>query len=120
MRADPIASPRSPTRGHAGRLEAALIALAGGHGRVIHHRERNWASITFAGTRHCVRILYDTPDAIEGGEALIATLPDHEFVLPGRVVADATIRSVDHVMEAPDAAGPTLTVTCELLLLEDG
>ncbi|MBB3035501.1 hypothetical protein [Alteriqipengyuania lutimaris] len=115
----PAPAPSAARRGHAGRLEAALIALAGGHGHVFDHRERGWASITFAGARHTLRITFDTPQAIEGGEALIAELPDHEFALPGRLVADATVSAVDHVQAAADGSGPRLTVTCELLLLDD-
>jgi len=120
MKADSIARPPRGPRGHARRLENALRGLALGHGSVIDHRERSWASITFAGTRHTLRIAFEGPDAIEGGEALIATLPDHEFALPGQLVADATVVAVDHVLEAPAGSGPRLTVTCELLLLEDG
>ena len=112
----PAPSAHRRHRGHAGRLEAALIALAGGHGRVLDHRERNWASITFAGTRHTLRMAFDTPRAIEGGESLIADLPDHEFALPGRLVADATVSEVEHTLEP----APRLVVTCELLLLDDG
>ena len=97
------------------RLVEAVMALADGHGEVVEHRARSWASITFAGTRHTLRIVFDTPEAIEGGEALIAMLPDHEFALPARLVADATVSTVDHVLEP----APQLTVTCELLLLED-
>ena len=107
---------RNAPRGHAGRLESALIALAGGHGEVLDHRERSWASITFAGTRHTLRMVFDTPEAVEGGEALIAALPVHEFALPGRLVADATVSAVDHAAGPP----PRMVVTCELLLLEDG
>jgi len=47
---------------------------------------------------------------------LIAELPDHEFALPGQLVADASVSAVDHAL----APSPRLTVTCELLLLEDG
>ena len=120
MRAETIATPAPPQppqrRGFAARLERALCEIAGGHGRVLEHRERSWASITFAGTRHRLRIAFDTPEAIEGGEMLIAALPDHEFTLPGRLVADVTVSAVDHVLEP----APSLTVTCELLVLEDG
>lgn len=107
--------PPSPPRGPAARLERALIALAGGHGRVIEHRERNWASITFAGTRHEIAIAFDTDRAIAGGEELIATLPDHEFAIPGQLVADAQVRKVVH--RAQPAA--SLTVHAEFLLLQD-
>ncbi|MEL7691549.1 hypothetical protein [Citromicrobium bathyomarinum] len=116
MRAESIPSARQPRRGNSARLERAVLALAGDHGRIVEHRERNWASITFAGTRHTLRIVFDTPEAIDGGETLIAALPDHEFALPARLVADATVSAVDHVM----GPAPQLTVTCELLLLEDG
>ena len=115
MRAEPIAPARQPRRGNSARLEPAVLELSGDHGRIVEHRERSWASITFAGTRHTLRIVFDTPEAIEGGEALIAMLPDHEFALPARLVADATVSTVDHVLEP----APQLTVTCELLLLED-
>ena len=124
MKADPIAaSPRATRglrRGASGRLENALRAVALGHGAVIEHRERSWASITFAGTRHTLRIAFEGTEAIKGGEALIAGLPDHEFALPGQLVADATVSAVDHVQADADGSGPRLTVTCELLLLEDG
>ena len=105
MQAEAPPSP-APRRGNAGRLERALIALAG----------RGWASITFAGTRHTVQLAFETPEAIAGGEVLIAELPDHEFALPGQLVADASVSAVDHAL----APSPRLTVTCELLLLEDG
>ena len=116
MQVEPIAATPRIRRGTSGRLEAALLALAGGHGRVVEHRERGWASITFAGTRHMVRIAFEGADAIEGGERLIAALPDHEFALPGRLVADATVSAVEHAM----APAPRMVVTCELLLLEEG
>ncbi|GAB5349958.1 hypothetical protein [Alteriqipengyuania sp. 357] len=118
MRVDPIDAPaaRPARRGFTGRLEAALIALAHGEGDVIDHRERNWASVTFAGTRHSVRIAFEGTAAIDGGEALIAALPDHEFTFPRRLVADATVSAVDHAL----APAPRMVVTCELLVLEDG
>ena len=108
MQAEAPPSP-APRRGNAGRLERALIALAGGEGRVLDHRERGWA-------RHTVQLAFETPEAIAGGEVLIAELPDHEFALPGQLVADASVSAVDHAL----APSPRLTVTCELLLLEDG
>ena len=75
MQAEAPPSP-APRRGNAGRLERALIALAGGEGRVLDHRERGWASITFAGTRHTLRIAFDTPEAIEGGPIAIVRTGD--------------------------------------------
>ena len=71
-----------------------------------------WASITFAGTRHTVSMCFSGIAAVEGGEALIALLPDHEFAIPGQLVADATVIAVDHRV-MPE---PRMAVTCELLL----
>ena len=53
--------------------------------------------------------------AVEAGETFIADLPDHEFAIPGQLVADASVREVDHRFGAEER----LVVTCVLLLLED-
>ncbi|MCE2843487.1 MAG: hypothetical protein ACK44O_12700 [Novosphingobium sp.] len=54
--------------------------------------------------------------AVEAGEALIAALPDHEFAIPGQLVADASVVSV----EQSPLPEPRMLVELELLLLEDG
>jgi hypothetical protein len=46
----------------------------------------------------------------------IVFLPEHEFMLPGQLVADAAVTEVDHRL-IPE---PRLTVSVELLLLEEG
>ncbi|AKM10128.1 hypothetical protein [Croceicoccus naphthovorans] len=97
------------------RIEAALRALSGGHGRVVIHREVPWASITFSGSRHTLSLTFSGAEAVEAGERMIADLPDHEFIIPGQLVADAQVLSVDHAM-LPE---PVLRAEVELLLLED-
>jgi hypothetical protein len=97
------------------RLVEALAALAQGRARVVSHTETAWASITFAGTRHKLVLEFAGAEAVEAGECFIAFLPDHEFTLPGQLVADAAITEVDHQLEPP-----LLRVTAELLLLEEG
>ncbi|MES2699292.1 MAG: hypothetical protein V4647_06755 [Pseudomonadota bacterium] len=97
------------------RLLEALAALAQGKATVLTHSESSWASITFAGTRHRVVLEFTGADALDAGECFIAFLPEHEFAIPGQLVADAAVVEVDHV-----AAPPVLRVTCELLLLEEG
>lgn len=106
---------RPPRRTDADRLREALIALAGGHGVVASHEERAWASVTFAGARHRVVLEFTGNDAVPGGEALIADLPEYEFTLPRQLVADAAICAVEHTL-LPE---PKLRVECELLLVED-
>ncbi len=108
-------SRRSPRRTDADRLGEALIALAGGHGAVVAHDEQPWASVTFAGVRHRITLQFTGADAIEGGEAMIAQLPEHEFTLPRQLVADAAVCAVKHAL----LPAPNLNVTCELLLVED-
>ncbi|MXO51082.1 hypothetical protein GRI42_07175 [Erythrobacter gaetbuli] len=84
-------------------------------GQVLTHTEKAWASITFAGTRHSLALLFAGDEAVEAGERFVAELPDHEFAIAGQLVADAGVSEVEHRM-VPD---PRLLVQCELLLLED-
>ncbi|TAD81915.1 MAG: hypothetical protein EAY70_04245 [Sphingomonadales bacterium] len=105
-----------PRRTLADRVRAALMQLTGGHGTVLAHEEKAWASITFAGTRHEVVLEFCGPEAVAAGEELIERLPDHEFTLPRQLVADATVTKVDHRF----AAMERLEVTAVLLLLEEG
>ena len=96
-------------------LLSALMDLAGGKAELLRHAERNWASVTFSGTRHSVVLAFTGIEAIAAGEALIEALPDHEFAIPRQLVADAAVVAVEHTL-LPE---PRLEVTAELLLLED-
>jgi hypothetical protein len=99
----------------ADRLREVLSELARGHGQILAHSETAWASVTFSGTRHRVELAFEGTEAVEAGERFIALLPEHEFAIPGQLVADATVVEVDHRL-APE---PRLTVVAELLLLEE-
>ncbi len=103
-------------RSTADRVRAAVRAIAGGQGTLLAHDEKAWASITFAGTRHEVTLEFCGADAVVGGEELIERLHDHEFRIPGQLVADATVTKVDHRFGAMER----LEVTAVLLLLEEG
>ncbi len=107
--------PRKSRRGPAEKLREAVSALAGGKAQVLSHSERAWASITFSGARHALELVFEGIDAAKAGEDFIALLPDYEFAIPGQLVADAAILSVDHTM-LPDVR---LVVRAELLLLQD-
>lgn len=117
MHADPWPSATAArTRsGPRGRLREALLALAGGKASIVSHTEKSWASITFAGARHRLELAFEGAEAVEAGELFIAFLPEHEFAIPGQVVADAAVTAVDHRL-----APPRMLVSCELLLLEEG
>lgn len=96
------------------RLREALFALAKKQATIVSHEEKSWASITFAGTRHRLELLFDGAEAVEAGELFIAFLPEHEFAIPGQLVADAAVTAVDHRLEPA-----LMQVSCELLLLEE-
>ena len=97
------------------RLCDQLGALGQGHAKLIRHSEKAWASITFEGSRHTIEFLFEGEEAVAAGEMFIAALPDHEFVVPGQFVAEATVKGAEHVL----LPYPRLTVECELLLLRD-
>lgn len=97
------------------RLRSAVSALAEHQGQVLTHTEKKWASITFAGTRHSLALLFAGDEAVAAGERFIAALPEHEFRIHGQLVADAGIREVEHRL----VPSPRMVVQCDLLLLED-
>ncbi|QFT78362.1 hypothetical protein [Erythrobacter sp. THAF29] len=100
----------------ADRVREALLILADGRASLLTHEEKAWASITFSGTRHEVMLDFDGREACEAGEKFIANLSEHEFRIPGQLVAEATVREVDHRFGGEDER---MVVTAVLLLLEE-
>lgn len=109
---------RLPRLGRAVRTDAALLQAlkdrASGHGEVLVHAQRAWASNTFSGARHFVTVAFDGVDGVAGGEQLIGSLPDYDFAIPGQLVAGAALSSIDQ-----RADPPRLVLELEVLLLED-
>jgi hypothetical protein len=110
----PYSRPTRVRRDPANRLLGALHELGESHGIVLHHEDRRWASITFAGSRHILTLRFAGEAAIQAGERYIAALPEHEFAIPGHLVADADIVAVRHAL-LPE---PSLEVDCEVLMLQ--
>ena len=96
-------------------LLSALMDLAERQAELLRHSERAWSSVTFCGARHTVVLCFNGAAAVAAGEAFVAALPEHEFAIPGQLVADAAVVAVEHGL-LPE---PRLEVTAELLLLED-
>lgn len=111
----PIAGRRRGRNHPAEILRKALLELAANKATITEHKERSWASITFAGTRHQIDLSFDGAAAVEAGERFIAHLPEHLFDIPGQLVADAAVVSVDHRL-SPE---PQMRISTEVLLLED-
>jgi len=104
-----------PRRTIGDRVREALLDLAQGKASLLTHEEKAWSSITFAGTRHELMLDFDGAAAMQAGEQFVADLPDHEFSLPGQLVADATVTKT----ESSFLPEPRLVVTAVLLLLEE-
>lgn len=104
-----------PRRTTADRIREAVLRLAEGRASLLAHDEKPWSSITFSGARHTLTLDFDGPEAVEAGERFIAELPDHEFAIPGQLVADATVSEVDHRFGTDER----MVVTAVLLLLEE-
>lgn len=92
-----------------------VLLLAGERTQFLHHAERAWSSATYSGVYHTFRLSFSGADAVADGEDFIAALPDHEFTLPGRLVAKATILAAEHSL----IDGPVLTLEAELLVLDE-
>jgi hypothetical protein len=92
-----------------------VLQLAGPETQFVHHAERAWSSTTYSGAYHLFRLSFSGADAVEAGENFIAALPDHEFTVPGRLVAKATIVSAEHSL----IDGPLLALEAELLVLDE-
>lgn len=108
--------PAAPQRSTGDRLREAVLALGDFRGQIITHTEKAWASITFSGARHTLALLFAGEEAVEAGERFLAALPDHEFAIPGQLVADAAVTEAEHRL----LPRPRLVVQCELLLLDEG
>lgn len=92
-----------------------VLTLAGELTQFVHHAERAWSSTTYSGAYHTFRLSFAGAEAVAAGEHFIAALPDHEFTLPRRLVAKATIRSAEHSL----VDGPLLILEAELLVLDE-
>tara|TARA_R110001606_G_scaffold43360_3_gene114910 strand:- start:8521 stop:8814 length:294 start_codon:yes stop_codon:yes gene_type:complete len=72
-------------------IVSQIKALTGHHASVTLTRERPWASITFAGTRHSFAVDCSGDPETERMQNLVKALPDHEFAIPGYFVADILV-----------------------------
>ncbi|MCH2486152.1 MAG: hypothetical protein MK010_00195 [Erythrobacter sp.] len=97
-----------------GQVRAQILALGAGLGTIDLHSERAWASNTFTGSLHAMTLRFEGYEAVAAGETLRACLPEHEFSIPGQLVADASVVRAEH----HTGATPTLTIDLELLILE--
>ena len=90
MPSDP-APLKSRRRDPGSLLSSQIESLAGDRASVTLKRERPWASITFAGTRHSLAVNWAAGTDPATVENLAEALPAHEFSIPGHFVADILV-----------------------------
>lgn len=102
-------------RGHFA-LARAVLALAGSGAALLDHAAHPWASITFTGAKHNMRLRFTGLAAIAAAELFVAELPGHEFAVRDQLVADASVvRVAKHHAIDP----PFVEVEAELLVLQE-
>lgn len=92
----------------------AILTLASGMAELEEHRGTQWASATFSGMRHVLRVRFNGSEAVVRGEWLAAILPEHEFRMRGHLVADVAIAQIHRRHEGE----PAMTLTIEALSVE--
>jgi len=76
--------------------------------------ETAWASVTFCGARHRLRLSLGGEGAVGAAADLLDVLPEIDLPLPGRIVADIAILS-----EQRSDAGDYASLELEALSVED-
>lgn len=109
-------TPRAPrSRATPGeRLVRAVMAMAGPQAELVRHAESPWASVTFTGSRQTLAIRFYGWEGCDDADRLMQALPEHEFRLPGVLVADAGVVGCEQVL----LPAPRTEVELELLLLD--
>lgn len=95
-------------------LIRAVLSLAKGDAALEEHRGTAWASATFTGMRHAMRLRFEGASAIETGQWLAGILPEHEFRMPGHLVADIVVADTHRRHEG----APSMTLIIEALTVE--
>ena len=70
-------------------LHALRALLPGADINVL--TERPWYSLTFSGTQLCLSVAITDAKMLGEAEILSQKLSEHEFVLPGQIVADISV-----------------------------
>lgn len=93
-------------------LVRQIEQLALGLGLMVLHEQCSWSGGTFSGVRHRLLWAFEG-DEVRGGEHLTARLEEHDFDVPGHLVAKAEVTDVIY-----RADPPRLEVRLEILVLD--
>lgn len=75
--------------GASGLLRALRTLVPAADIRIMH--ERPWHSVTFCGTQICLSMTVAAPGTQDYAEKLSQLLSEHEFHVPGQIVADIAV-----------------------------
>lgn len=95
-------------------LIRAVLSLAGGDAALEEHRGITWASATFTGMRHVMRLRFEGERAVSSAQWLTCILPEHEFAMSGHLVADIAVAETHR----RDEGTPAVTLIIEALTVE--
>lgn len=95
-------------------LIRAVLSLAKGDATLEEHRGTAWASATFSGMRHVMRLRFDGEQAVTTALWLARILPEHEFAISGHLVADIAVTDTHR----RDEGTPIMTMVIEALTVE--
>lgn len=96
-----------------GDVKRAVLELANGGAKVVRHTSSRWKSLTFQGTREILVLHFIGSDWDAQFTRFSDELCDHEFVLKGKLVADACVTGYRPIQPRGIAAD------VELLVLAD-
>ena len=95
------------------RVVTATFGTFGGTVRVEPLEQTDWASVTFTGARHRLRVTLEGAGAVGAAADVLDRLPDLDLPLPGHIVADIAL-----VAEQRGAGGYAV-LELEALTIED-
>lgn len=76
------------------RLGVTFVNLVSG-ATLLHAAGEPWRSLDLVGERHQFRLQLSGPHSAEIAGRITQTLPDHEFAVPGLLVADAVVAGIE-------------------------
>jgi hypothetical protein len=104
----------SPLGKRLARVVGANIGTFRGETRVEPLEQTDWASVTFTGARHRLRVTLEGDGAVGAAADFLEQLPDLDLPLPGHIVADIAL-----VAEERGDTGRYAALELEALTIED-
>jgi hypothetical protein len=96
----------------------AVLQLARHHAELIYHAAHQWTSASFTGDWHTIQLRFAGVEPVARAEEFIQQIPDHDWSIAGKIVAEASIVQVER-FAATQCFEPVTTVVLQLLTVEE-